>query len=71
MKVRKISLLKDFQFEKRDQLFGVVKYTQLTPFLTLSKWKDYFVVDFFCSIYFLGALCNLFGGALFAGYAGL
>ena len=32
MKVRKISLLTDFQFEKRDRLFGVVKYTQLTPF---------------------------------------
>lgn len=35
-------------------------------FLTLSKWKDYFVVDFFCCIYFLGALCNLFDGVLFA-----
>ena len=58
-------------WEERSIIWCCEIYSTYT-FLTLSKCKHYFVVDFFCCcIYFLGALWNLFGGVLFAGYAGL
>lgn len=64
---------KDFLpvWEERSIIWCCEIYSTYT-FLTLSKCKHYFVVDFFCCcIYFFGALWNLFGVVLFAGYAGL
>ena len=66
MKVRKIAVLRDFKFEKRDGVFGAVKYTQLFNLIEIDSL--FCCCSFF---YFLGALCNLFDGVLFAGYAGL
>lgn len=59
---------KDFLpvWEERSIIWCCEIYSTYT-FLTLSKCKHYFVVVFI----FFGALWNLFGVVLFAGYAGL